>query len=494
MVSEALLGFLAHVTDHVVTARSPMRIIDLFHHADREAVDTLRCLGLVHVVRHPVLRGLTWVWPTRDGCRRVDRHDLVPPVADLLERLQTDARQRRFPDISLTVAAAAAGWDESTTALPFLLLHHTAHAAIGPRTLDTFNLYLYDIDGFLAFDANVLRSAAVEPRHVQTAAELLVRYAEGEREFEAVVANEQDFRGAVLDAVEIRYGSLRNCDFRGASLRGATLGDFPPKRIQLGRNVEVFGLDLGAADFADASFEGADLRGADLTDARLDGAQFDAATQVSEASLSRAKWELVFRNGQLVRRGQWTDDARDEVRAEPEFSLMPDRARETWAVNRGGEAIKTVKDAGGVRLCALLMANATRSVHALDAHAALERRPPALGELGPLKYASGDVTETLQALGLREPMDAKPDVEHRLRACLRELERVDGTQRSELLEQMKAELQHRRLTLTGMPYVRKIVNKMRKQASRGLTSLAGEALQPLVSAIEVGEFSSYKRH
>ena len=493
VVSESMLGFLTYVTDHVVATRAPMLIIDLFEHADREAVDALRCLGLIHVLSHPASWDLTWVWPTRAGCRRVDRHDLVPPAVDLLERLQIDARRRRFPDISLAVAAAAAGWDESATALPLLLLHHTAHVAIVARKLESFSLYIYDIDGFLAFDANVLRGVGVEPLHVQTAAELRVRYAEGAREFAAVLANEQDFRGAVLNDVQIHHGSLRNSDFRGASFRGATLGDFPPTRVQLGRNLEIFGLDLGAADFADVDFEGADLRGADLTDARLDGARFDTATRISEASLTRARWDVVFRDGRLVRRGQWPGDASNEARGEPKFSLVPDRAYQSWAVRRGPDTIRTVGDSGGIRLCALLLANVSRSVHVLDARAALERRPPALGELGRLKYAQGDVTDALRRLGFHEPTDAKPDVGHRLRACLRELERVDGPQRVQLLEQMTAELRQGRLTLTSMPYVANIADNLRKQGRRALTALAGDALLPLVSALEFGEICSYKR-
>lgn len=438
-------------------------------------------------------KNLTWVWPTRAGCRRVGRQDLVARAAELLEHLQAAMKAGRLPEVSLASAAQAAGWSTDLTAVPLLLLHHTAAAAISPKSQEEFRLYVYNTDEFTSFDAKTLSGGRMEPAHVQSAAELLMRYAEGDRDFAVVLAHEQDFRGAVLDDVEIHHGSLRSCDFRGASFRGATLGEYPPTRIRVAGRVDVFGLDLGAADFADASFERADLRGADLTDARLDGARFDADTQISEAALSRAKWEVVFRGERLVRRGQWAEHAGDDRPVEPEFSLVPDVAFDTWTVKRGGESIKTVNDAGGVRLIALLMANPSRSIHALDAHAALERRPLVLEELGQLDYEGSDVADSLRALGLRAPHDAKPDVEHRLRACLRELDRVDRLQRSQLLEQMKAELHRRRLNLSGMPYVRNIVNNLRKQGARALAALAGDPVQPLVAAIELGELSTYKR-
>lgn len=162
-------------------------------------------------------------------------------------------------------------------------------------------------------------------------------------------------------------------------------------------------------------------------------------------------------------------------------------------MKRGEQVVNTVKDAGGIRIIALLVANASRSIHALDLHAALEKRPPALGPLGELRYSSGDLTVPLRALGLSVLSDAKLDVDLRLRACLRELDRVSGSVRAQLLAQMKAELRQRRLNLTAMPYVRNIVAKLRKQAGRALTALGGDAVQPLVSAVEIGELSSYQR-
>lgn len=489
-VSEALLGFLAHVTEHVCTTHAPMRVVEMWRHADREAIDALRCVGLLHVVR--ARRNLTWIWPSRDGCRRLRQHELLTPAAELLRHLQASVRDRRSSDISLERAAEAAGWSTDVTAIPLLLLHNTARASISAVTDDAFRLYVYDREEFLAFDGTGVGASAREPGPVRSAAELRLRYLDGEREFAMVVTEPEDFRGAMLDGITIHHGILRGADFRGASFRGATLGDYPRTRARLVA-IDVFGLDLGEADLADAVFEQADLRGADLTDARIDGAHFDSTTQVSEAALSRARWEVVFLDGRAVHRGHWADAVRSEVSREPRFSLVPDAAYQTWTLARDDVPIKTVKDAGGVRLIALLMANAGRSIHALDLHAILERRPPQLGALAPADHETDDVRERLRALGLREPIDPKPELDQRLRACVRELDRVEAPIRSQLLSQMKAELQHRRLNLSGIPYVQNIVNKLRKQATRALATLAGDAQQPLLAAIEIGEFSSYKR-
>ena len=108
-----------------------------------------------------------------------------------------------------------------------------------------------------------------------------------------------------------------------------------------------------------------------------DGAKVPFASQ----SLSRAKWEVVYRGEHLVRRGQSVERLRDDRPDEPEFSLAPDLAYEAWTVKRGAESIKMVKDAGGIRLIGLLVANPGRSIHALDLHAALAKRPPSLGPL-----------------------------------------------------------------------------------------------------------------
>jgi hypothetical protein len=493
VVSDALRGFFDHVVDHVVATRLPLRFVDLFQHADREAVDVLRCLGLVHVHKLMLPRRLTWVWPTREGCRRYARPELATAAAELFEHLQTATKQDRHHTISLDRAAAASGWDAGATAVPLLLLNHTACATISPLTQETFNLHIFNVDEFLACDASRLRNRSEWREPVQTAAELRTRYADGEREVAVVEADAQDFRGATLDGLRIHHGTLRGANFHGATFRGATLGAYPPTRIRTARNVDHFGLDLSGADFAGACFEGADLRAADLTDARLDGARFDASTQIPELSLSRAKWDLVYRDEQVVRRGEWGGARRDAAPAEPEFSLVHDRAIENWTVKMAGEPIKTVKNSPGIRLCALLLANARQSIHALDLRAALEVRPPQFGRLELVEHAGGELTEALRVFELRELSDATPEIVRRLWACLRELERLNEPERSCLLEQMKAELSLNRLNMTGMPYVQNIVNNLRKQAKRGLAALAGDELVPLVSAIGLGEFFSYKR-
>jgi hypothetical protein len=489
-VSEALLGLLGHVTEHVCTTRAPMRVVELSRHPDREGIDALRCIGLVHVVR--VRPNLSWVWPTRNGCRRLGQHDVLAPAAELLRHLQAGVRTDRFSDISLERAARAAAWSTDATAVPMLLLHHTAHAAITASNDDAFRLYVYDQVGFSAFDGRILGASAREPDTLRSLAELRLRYLDGDREFPMVVIEPEDGRGAVLDGVTIHHGQLRGADLRGASFRGAVLGDYPPTRACLGAT-EIFGLDLGGCDLADADFEQADLRGADLTDARLDGARFDSATHVSESALSRARWDVVFVDGRAVHRDQWTAAVPRGVVREPAFSLVPDGSRQTWTLARDNRPIATVKSAGGIRLIALLMANAGRSLHALDVSDALERRPPHAGPLPPADCETDDLRERLRALGLREPIDPKPELDLRLRACLRALDRLTPPTRAQLLAQMKEELRHRRLNLSGVPYVQNIVNKLRKQAARALATLAGEAQQPLLNAIEIGEFFSYKR-
>jgi uncharacterized protein YjbI with pentapeptide repeats len=108
---------------------------------------------------------------------------------------------------------------------------------------------------------------------IWTPAEILERYAAGERDFRELDITEpagdpRSFRGAVLDDADFT-GAFIVADFTGASL----------VRAKLRANVKTCCFD--EADLRDADFTGARLESTSWRGARMDGADFTGAGMFS---------------------------------------------------------------------------------------------------------------------------------------------------------------------------------------------------------------------
>ena len=106
-----------------------------------------------------------------------------------------------------------------------------------------------------------------------TAAQLLERYASGERRFRQVQLKKVDLKGANLAQIELRGADLSNANLREA--------------------------DLSNADLRDACLDGADLYNANLSRANLQGARL-AKANLKEANLTRASLEQVHLEGAFL--------------------------------------------------------------------------------------------------------------------------------------------------------------------------------------------------
>jgi uncharacterized protein YjbI with pentapeptide repeats len=115
-----------------------------------------------------------------------------------------------------------------------------------------------------------------------TRAELLERYAAGERDFCGADLCYVNLYGADLRGAELRRADLRDADLRRADLHGADL-----------RYADLSRADLCRADLRDADLRRADLHGAKLTGAKLTGADLNWAdlryADLYGADLRRAK-------------------------------------------------------------------------------------------------------------------------------------------------------------------------------------------------------------
>jgi uncharacterized protein YjbI with pentapeptide repeats len=101
----------------------------------------------------------------------------------------------------------------------------------------------------------------------QSAAELLRRYAAGERQFpHADLPEGSSLRGANLAGVAFAQAWLSGVDFTGADLRRVRFADC---------NVKCS--DFGGADLRGASFPGTHVEAADFAGANLEGADFAGA-------------------------------------------------------------------------------------------------------------------------------------------------------------------------------------------------------------------------
>jgi uncharacterized protein YjbI with pentapeptide repeats len=106
-----------------------------------------------------------------------------------------------------------------------------------------------------------------------SAAQLLERYASGEKRFRQVQLKKADLKGA----------SLALIDLRGADLSYANLRE----------------VDLGSADLKDACFNGADLYKANLSRANLQGAHLEKAN-LKEVNLTRASLDNAHLEGAFL--------------------------------------------------------------------------------------------------------------------------------------------------------------------------------------------------
>ncbi|GHT87536.1 hypothetical protein AGMMS49543_23850 [Betaproteobacteria bacterium] len=118
---------------------------------------------------------------------------------------------------------------------------------------------------------------------VQTAAEIVARYADGARSFTALDLDdrEYDFSGCMLDDVDFSE-SFIFASFRGASLARARF-----------RNANVKTCDFTGANLESAEFEGAAIDAAVFDGANLTGASFVGA---SEQGHLYQVGEIPFRN------------------------------------------------------------------------------------------------------------------------------------------------------------------------------------------------------
>lgn len=99
-------------------------------------------------------------------------------------------------------------------------------------------------------------------KHPQNVAELMERYAAGERDFRGAQWFGADLRGVALDDV---------------NLNGADLGQSLLDGVSLSR-AKLIHASLNGANAREATFDGADLSGVDLVRATIDDARFNGAT------------------------------------------------------------------------------------------------------------------------------------------------------------------------------------------------------------------------
>jgi uncharacterized protein YjbI with pentapeptide repeats len=140
-----------------------------------------------------------------------------------------------------------------------------------------------------------------------TAAQLLERYAAGEKRFREVLLKKVDLKGAKLPQIDLRGADLSNANFReadlsNADLRGACLdgADFY-KAILIRVNLDGARLtktNLKEADLTRVSLEKASLEGAFLTKAQMSRADLQGAiltgAHLNEADLSYANLSNAY--------------------------------------------------------------------------------------------------------------------------------------------------------------------------------------------------------
>jgi uncharacterized protein YjbI with pentapeptide repeats len=177
--------------------------------------------------------------------------------------------------------------------------------------------------------------SAAPPALATSGAELVRRYAVGERDFSSVRLQGCDLTGAVLSGarlsgaklegarlegarldgvtlglcrVHLQRGVLRHGRLRGADLRGANLGDLDASGADFSRavlsqsqasNANFQGACLAGADLTGATFRSVNLRGADLSGATLSGAVL-AGSDLRGADLSGTALAAVELEGVLI--------------------------------------------------------------------------------------------------------------------------------------------------------------------------------------------------
>jgi uncharacterized protein YjbI with pentapeptide repeats len=108
------------------------------------------------------------------------------------------------------------------------------------------------------------------PSHAAlTKAELLDRYAKGDRNFEQSHLQDTDMQGVSLHGIDLSESILTHINFSGSDLRGADLGWADLSRANL-EKVDFRGAILTRADLSYANLRGANLLKADLSLAKLD--------------------------------------------------------------------------------------------------------------------------------------------------------------------------------------------------------------------------------
>lgn len=106
-----------------------------------------------------------------------------------------------------------------------------------------------------------------EPTPPRDAAEVLRRYAAGERQFKQSDLDDQTFEGATLAGAVFDESWMHSSNFRGCDLRGASF-----------RMCNVKCADFRGADLSGASFREAAVEAAMFEDARLEGTSFEGAS------------------------------------------------------------------------------------------------------------------------------------------------------------------------------------------------------------------------
>lgn len=102
---------------------------------------------------------------------------------------------------------------------------------------------------------------------------VLMRYADGERDFSYILCYQGDFNGKTLDFADFSFSSMQECDFRAASMLGVNA-----------YRANFMGSDFNGADLSSAEFRRAVLTNCDLSDANMSGTILDM-TEIDKKTL-----------------------------------------------------------------------------------------------------------------------------------------------------------------------------------------------------------------
>ena len=133
----------------------------------------------------------------------------------------------------------------------------------------------------------------VDTAHAMAAtADLLRRYAKGERDFRKANLSRANLSRADLSRANLSRADLSGADLAGADLSGADL-----------RGANLYMADLRGADLSGADLSGADLAGADLSGAELSGADLAEVPVIENIHAKIA--EAVQADGNTLDMSAW---------------------------------------------------------------------------------------------------------------------------------------------------------------------------------------------